>query len=172
MAIESKIRRPVPFGRPDEAPPVAHKKSKAGKVVLALFVLALIAAAFFFGKKFLVKSPNDLLGDLQGDSADTVPVVEGTYYAVFLDNGQVYFGMLNDRDGDFYRLEDVFYLDTRQNPQDTSTTGAGTSLVKLGNEAHGPKDFMDINHDHILFIEEMKADSKVVQAIAEYKAAQ
>lgn len=172
MAIESKIRRPVPFGRPDEAVPVPPKKNKIRKAVLILFILILIAAALFFGKKFLVKSPDDLLGDLQGDSAETVPIVEGTYYAVFLDNGQVYFGQLNDRDGEFYRLEDVFYLDTRQNPQDTSTTGAGTSLVKLGNEAHGPKDFMDINRDHVLFIEEMKADSKVVQAIAEYQADQ
>lgn len=145
------------------------KSSRVGKIFFIFFFLALIAAAVFFGKKYLLKSPDDLLGDLQGTTDESIPVVEGTYYAVFLDNSQVYFGLLNDRDGDFYRLEDVFYLDTRQNPQDTSA-GAGTSLVKLGNEAHGPQDYMDINRGHVLFIEEMKPDSKVVQAIAQYKA--
>ncbi|MEK7665464.1 MAG: hypothetical protein AAB337_01130 [Patescibacteria group bacterium] len=169
MSIESKIRRPMPFGRPDEPMPIPPKKSRVGKFFLILFVLALIAAAIYFGKTYLFESPDDLLGDLQGTTGESIPVVEGTYYAVFLDNSQVYFGLLDDRDGDFYRLTDVFYLDTRQNPQDTSA-GAGTSLVKLGNEAHGPQDYMDINKDHILFIEEMKPDSKVVQAIAQYKS--
>lgn len=169
MAIESKIRRPVPFGRPEEPLPPAPPKSRGGKLFLTFFVLVLIAAALFFGKKYLLKSPDDVLGDLQGNDTTDVAVVEGTYYAVFVDNGQVYFGQLNDRDGDFYRLEDVFYLDSRQNPQDAAAA-AGLSLVKLGNEAHGPKDYMDLNRDHVLFIEEMKADSKVMQAIAEYKS--
>ena len=171
MAIESKIRRPVPFGRPDESMSTPPKKGGIGKFILVLFFLALIAVAVFFGKKYLFKSPDDLLGDLQGTNEESIPVVEGTYYAIFLDNSQVYFGQLEDRDGDFYRLEDVFYLDSRPNPQDVQAA-ASTSIVKLGNEAHGPKDYMDINRDHVLFIEEMKPDSKVVQAIAQYKAGQ
>ena len=39
------------------------------------------------------------------------------------------------------------------------------TLIKLGGELHGPKDQMTINRNQILFIEELKADSKVVTAI-------
>jgi len=42
-------------------------------------------------------------------------------------------------------------------------------LIKLGNEIHGPADSMIITKDHILFIEQLKDDSKVVRAIKEYQ---
>ena len=43
------------------------------------------------------------------------------------------------------------------------------SLVKLGNELHGPQDKMEINDAHIIFIESLKQDGRVVEAIARYK---
>ena len=42
------------------------------------------------------------------------------------------------------------------------------SLVKLGNELHGPEDAMYINMDHVLFTEELKEDSRVVDAVKRY----
>jgi hypothetical protein len=45
-----------------------------------------------------------------------------------------------------------------------------TSLVKLGEELHGPEDEMVINNEHIIFTERLKADSQVVSAIAEHKS--
>jgi hypothetical protein len=47
-------------------------------------------------------------------------------------------------------------------------TDQGLSLVKLGNELHGPKDEMTINKAHIIFVEDLKADGKVVTAIDKY----
>ena len=41
------------------------------------------------------------------------------------------------------------------------------SLIKLGEELHEPEDLMIINKDNILFIENLKADSKIVKAIVE-----
>jgi len=41
-------------------------------------------------------------------------------------------------------------------------------LIKLGKELHGPKDQMVLNRDHILFIEELSSDSKVVKSIEKY----
>ncbi len=97
---------------------------------------------------------------------EEAPIASGDYQAVFLDNGQVYFGKLERSRGDFYTLTNVFYLQSGVTVEQTSSL----SLTKLGSEAHGPEDQMQINREHILFIEDMKDDSKVVQAIQEYKS--
>jgi len=92
--------------------------------------------------------------------------------AVFLTNGQVYFGNVSRMNSRWVRIKDIYYLQVQQplqppkDPKDQQQPQI--SLVKLGNELHGPKDTMDINRDQILFIEDMKDDSKVNGAIAEY----
>ena len=97
------------------------------------------------------------------------------WQAVFLSNGQVYFGHLKGQSGQYASLNDIYYLQVEQ--QAGLQPGAATTdpnqqpkltLIKLGQELHGPQDKMDINRDHILFIEDMKSDSKVVTAIEEY----
>jgi hypothetical protein len=42
------------------------------------------------------------------------------------------------------------------------------TLIKLGNELHGPTDKMTINRDHVLLTEALRNDSRVVQAINQY----
>lgn len=58
---------------------------------------------------------------------------------------------------------------------DNSTAAPATdnfSLVKLGNELHGPEDKMSINLSQVLFVEDLKVDSKVVEAIRAYELKQ
>jgi len=86
------------------------------------------------------------------------------YSAVFLDNGQVYFGEIKKPLGAYTTLSNVYYFG-RQNSGDDEDV----SLVKLGSELHGPTDNMEINRDHILFIEELEEDSRVMEAIQEYE---
>src|SRR3989344_6810359 len=88
----------------------------------------------------------------------------GTYQAVFLSNNQVYFGKLAPAGKNFVKLTDIFYLQVAQ-PLQPSGPASNINLIKLGNELHGPADAMQINRDHILFIEDLKSDSQVVQAI-------
>ncbi len=96
------------------------------------------------------------------------------YQAVFLSNGQVYFGKLNRKPFGYPELEDVYYLILRRQLQQQTAEGgqqqseANYTLVKLGKEMHGPQDKMQINPKHILFVEDLKADGKVVQAIKQY----
>ena len=90
----------------------------------------------------------------------------GTYQAVFLSNGQVYFGMLSHRKSQYPTLTNIYYLQTGQQLQ-PSATSPNVSLVKLGDELHGPADTMRINRDHIVFIEDLKPDSQVVALIEE-----
>lgn len=87
-------------------------------------------------------------------------------YAVFLTNGQVYFGNIVKEDDRRLVLNGIYYIQQKNGqPADASDV----SLLKLGNELHGPEDWMEINRDHVLFVEKLKNESRVVKAIREYR---
>ncbi|RJQ29928.1 hypothetical protein C4571_00145 [Candidatus Parcubacteria bacterium] len=90
---------------------------------------------------------------------------ENGYQAVFLTNGQVYFGRLHDEQSNRPTLRDIYYF---QAP--SGETVQNFSLVKLGSELHGPVDEMRMNRDHILFVEDLRSDSRVAEAIREFKS--
>ncbi len=99
------------------------------------------------------------------------------WQAIFLSNGQVYFGKVDKVSDRELVLTDIYYLQVVTKPlqqsQDAPTVDQTQSqqeltLAKLGNELHGPKDRMVINRDQILLTEELKEDSKVVTAITAY----
>lgn len=95
----------------------------------------------------------------------------GNYQAVFLSNGQVYFGQFENMNSKTPILSDIYYLQVQQvQPKDDSAKqNQKVTLIKLGNELHGPVDKMYINRDQILFWEDLKEDGKVLQAIKKYK---
>jgi hypothetical protein len=99
-----------------------------------------------------------------------LPRLGSQYQAVFLSNGQVYFGKLYRERSQYPILREVYYLQVMQQLQPgTENPTANINLVKLGAELHGPTDEMRINRDHILFIEDLKDDSQVVQGIKRFK---
>ncbi len=102
------------------------------------------------------------------------PVKDGQYQAVFLDNGQVYFGKLSGARGDYVKLSDIYYLQVQQTIQpDGQATAADQqqiSLAKLGNELHGPEDEMYISNSKITFWENLKVDGQVTEAIVRFQA--
>ena len=51
-------------------------------------------------------------------------------------------------------------------------TSSNISLVKLGNEIHGPEDAMYINKSSVMFWENLKSSGQVVKAIQQYQANQ
>ena len=95
------------------------------------------------------------------------------YQAIFLSNGQVYFGKASRLTGAYVKLTDVYYLQVNQTLQPagkTTTPQQSISLAKLGlSEIHKPTDMMLINREQVLFIETMGPDSQVVEAIKAYK---
>lgn len=96
-------------------------------------------------------------------------VKKDQYQAVFLDNGQVYFGNLDNINSPYVTLTDIYYLQVQQDAiqegENSAAADPQISLAKLGNELHGPEDVMYISRDKILFWENMKDDSDVVEAI-------
>lgn len=95
------------------------------------------------------------------------------YQAVFLTNGQVYFGKVSGERSKLVTVTDIYYLRVQQAVQPAEGETASQSqvqLIKLGNELHGPEDEMRINRDQILFIEDLKDDGRVVTAIKDFQA--
>lgn len=88
------------------------------------------------------------------------------WQAVFLENGQVYFGHLREYDQNFVRLSEVYYLKESANLQDGDTN---LNLIRLGGEVHGPEDEMFIAKDSIVYWENLKETSRVVKSIAATK---
>lgn len=109
-----------------------------------------------------------------GDIAGVSPV--NGYSAIFLSNGQVYFGQLDEVNDNWMKLSKIYYLQVEQQKDLQPTSGDTTnsaqqpklSLVKLGNELHGPTDEMTINTKHVIFYEQLKDDGKVSQSIKKY----
>jgi hypothetical protein len=96
---------------------------------------------------------------------------KGRIQAVFLDNGEVYFGKIFYKSQEEIVLRDIYYLQVLKSLQYSKEKeqGEDVSLIKLGKELHGPIDEMRINRGHIVYIEDLRDDSKVVQAIDEYE---
>jgi hypothetical protein len=91
-----------------------------------------------------------------------VPTVPSTkWQAVFLNNNQVYFGKLTDVSSSYVTLSDVYYLRTASDLEQSTSL----NLIKLGGELHGPEDTINIPKSSVLFWENMKDTSRVVQTI-------
>ena len=137
------------------------------KTVLWLIIIVVLALVLLIVVNFLFSSETSFSRLLNW-------VEPGKYQAVFLSNGQVYFGKVTDVNKDTLVLEDIYYLRIAQALQagsedDEQITGDNFSLIKLGNEIHGPQDRMNINLNHVLFVEDLGDDSKIVEAIGRYK---
>ncbi len=88
------------------------------------------------------------------------------YQAVFLDNGQVYFGKLSGKNQTYLTLRDVYYFQVDPVTNQASDPGnPDLSLVRLGSELHGPENKMEILRDRVLLIEELRDNSRVIRAI-------
>ncbi len=87
------------------------------------------------------------------------------YQGVFMDNGQVFFGKIENAGGSYPLLREVFYIGRQTSPDGKEMKNI---LIKRGNEWHGP-DFMYINQQHIVVIEPVAANSRVAQLIKEAK---
>lgn len=97
---------------------------------------------------------------------------QDAWQAVFLTNGQVYFGKLETINRNFVVLTNIYYLQVSRPlqqpenaPQDEQQPNL--NLIKLGDELHGPEDTMYIERNNIMFWENLKNNSNVVRAIEE-----
>jgi hypothetical protein len=156
--------------RGDEAAPApapkAPVRSQGRPSVVKQTLMALLIVLTILGIVGLV---GKMFSTLTADSA-----VKGKQYqALFLTNGQVYFGHLAQTDGSYVKLNDIYYLQVQQQVQPKDQNAAQQpqiSLAKLGGELHGPEDVMYVSRQQVLFWENLKDDGKVVKAIKDFQA--
>ena len=150
-----------------------HSHSRMWKKIILLVVLVLVVVGIVVAKN------QGWLGPLAGASTPNPKL----YQAVFLTNGQVYFGKLKNSSGDSVILTDIYYLQVVQQPlqqqvndpaqpapqQTQPQTEPQLNLVKIGTEIHGPVDKMVIPKNNVVFWEDIKSDGTVGKAIQEFK---
>jgi hypothetical protein len=127
-------------------------------VVVLIACIAILAIAIAFS--FYVNG-----------SGESQYVDSNQYQAVFLNNGQVYFGKVKNLNDHYFNLTNIFYLSTQQAQPATAGKAASSnkfSLVKLGCELHGPEDQMLINSGQVTFWENLRNNGQVVQAITKW----
>ncbi|MBI5356703.1 hypothetical protein HZB78_03765 [Candidatus Collierbacteria bacterium] len=89
------------------------------------------------------------------------------FVAIYMENGKVYFGKMQNSDSDEPRLTDVFTLNVNAG-QDAAQ--AEFELVKLTDQFQAPTDLLVLSRNKILFWEPLKSDSRVAEAIGKYKS--
>ncbi len=133
-------------------------------MVLQLVVTILLILGGIFAYRLWVASPM-----LPGELEDEGPK------AVFLTNGQVYFGELDEANKDFLKITNPYYLQNRTVLQEPVEEGAEptqkkqlslTALGGAGLQIHGPERSMFVPWNTVLYIEDLKDDSEVVKLIA------
>lgn len=89
------------------------------------------------------------------------------YQAVFLDDGKVFFGKMNNTDGEYITLDDAYYTKSAgsNSDQQSAPTNDQTALIRVGSEAYGPENSIQVARSKVLFWQNLREDSKIVQAI-------
>ncbi|NUM25693.1 MAG: hypothetical protein HUU49_03680 [Candidatus Buchananbacteria bacterium] len=174
-----KVSKPADMASSRPVGLVASPKTGGGSWFKG-FITLIIVLVIIGGGVYLIASYTGVgTGLIPGTS-----YFQNTWQAVFLTNGQVYFGKVSKIGSDSVVLHDIYYLQVVTQPlQRSQDEPAPTeeeqqqgqqrlTLIKLGNELHGPRDEMIINRDHVILMEDLKEDSRVVQAINDYIANQ
>lgn len=156
----AQAQRPVSAVAPQNMAASNDKKSKKKRkwplFLIGIVVVVAVLIGGYFAKQVISPSP----------------INKDKFQAVFLTNGQVYFGRLTRGHG-YYKLSDVYYLQNKTgedtNASDQLGSNTDVELIKLGNEVHGPEDVMIIESSQVLFFENLKNDGNVVKTIQQHQ---
>jgi hypothetical protein len=158
-------QQPMPVGNPGI--PVKHKKAD-GQGPTRLFRIAAVVMLFSITVLLVALIWNIAVSK---DSQQSKYVTTSDYQAVFLTNGQVYFGHIADLGNQYIELQNIFYLtqNTTTSATGTTTTDGNYTLVKLGcQQIHDPLDQMIIERSQVSFWENLNSGGKVVTSIKQF----
>jgi len=134
--------------------PLVLKSKKAngkkGLVLLIIGIIVLLAIIVFLVMTIFIS-----------------PVKGNAWYGIFLTNGRTYFGHIAKQNSQTVVLKDVYYLQVQQvapieegiEPQPQIT------VVSIESEIHTPENEMQINREHILYVQKLSQDSQIVSTI-------
>ncbi len=167
-AVGDDMRRYAAPRPPVEGPRKRRRRFLNGKVFAVLAAVIVLGIAGFGVWQYYTS----------GVGSDGID--HSKYQAVFLSNGtitnNVYFGKLERISDGYYRLTDAFYIKAAQTGSGSSSASQPSAndltLAKLGaTEIYGPEDTVIIPREQVLYYQNMRSDSKIVQAINKYNSA-
>ncbi len=87
------------------------------------------------------------------------------YQVVYLMNGRAYFGKLQNTSGDYLVIRSPYAEQTISAPSDAANTTPQTKLLKVSDQIYGPDDSIALRADQVAFWQNLRDNSKVVQAL-------
>jgi hypothetical protein len=133
---------------------------KKATVVLSLLLVLSIGYFLFFNNHEAVK-------------VETGSQANSGWYSVKLLSNETYYGQIADLSSDPVLITNVYYdydqINAASSTAKTKPETASIRLVKRGNETHGPDGALSVVRAQVVYMEALKADSKVLKAILEYQ---
>jgi hypothetical protein len=169
QSIQPSANRPAPAPAPmaserkeDKAANKVPKDSPQWLRILTVVLLACVTVVLVGAVVVSLRNSGTNTSN-EGKLVDT-----SKYQAVFLNNGQVYFGYIKDLNSSYIEMTNIFYL-TQGGSSSSSSSNSNYSLVKLGcQQIHDPLDQMVINRDQVTFWENLNPSGKVVSSINQF----
>lgn len=95
---------------------------------------------------------------------------KNSYQAVFLNNGQLYFGKITEITNAYIIMDRPHFLQLAQEPidQEEQEVQPEMKLISIKDEFHKPKDFILIEKSSVIFIEELRSVSQIADAIENF----
>jgi len=149
-----------------ETPRTLANKNQIKKSPSRLYFLVLVVLIV------LVIALTAMLIIVQTGEKNNTERYQDRWQAVFLENGQVYFGQIIAEKENELVLKNIYYypenfLNYLQGGEERQLSDL--SIIKLGTELHGPEDQMIINRSFVMFVENLKENSKILQTIKKYQ---
>jgi hypothetical protein len=101
-------------------------------------------------------------------SATRRSVDNDRYQAVHVADGRVFFGKIEHIDSHFIRLAEAYYTPSASTVaagDDAANQNTNLSLIKAGEEVYGPDGNVLLQIEQVVYWENLKSDSKLLQAI-------
>ena len=153
-----------PVATPPEPPKETGEVKKEPKIkaklpfkkIVRLILIVLFLVILAVGIRYVI-------GNLPSGGTDLTRKADpsaSSYYAIFLSDGQIYFGEIIENNENEMAISNAY----RMQP-----SGQTYSLLKLTDEAYGPTNKIFVNRSHVLFYEQLRKDSRVVELINQQK---
>jgi hypothetical protein len=167
MPVATPLQAPIT----DKPEPKKRSLDKTALVFVYVFILIISVFSVYIWQNGKANTAQKALTASTVLTDESNNIQKNNFQAVFLNNGQTYFGKITTFNKDYVTLTNIYYLrvnDSAVNQSKSSTASQDSSLVKLGCEVHGPDDKMVINRSELTFWENLKPTGRVATAIAQY----
>lgn len=137
-------------------------KKSYGKASFVFTILIFVLLLIFFG----------IFSWQNGIIRNTVQLLKykDSYQAIFLTNGQAYFGNITEITNEYIILEEPYSIKLQQKQTDGEgeTAQSEVKLLSIEDEFYKPVGYMLIKKSQINFIEELQDSSQIIEIIENY----